>query len=564
MSALMIDGKAVKSIECKFATHVAPKDEDYDIHFIKERIHFEDGTSRPNIRRRVNFERPFWITNEGYRNHKDKKEFEELDKVSSFKCPEYRLRDQLARALGMGWNRQASVRDLAASPYVYGTDMMSTSYLKWSYHQRWGETFSPFTISVADTETDMLSDSGEIMMMTHSFGSEVYTAVQERFFKGQINVIQRLHAAFELYLGDVKEERKINWVVEIVPTEIDVVRNCINHAHKHQPDFMVFWNIDFDMTKMLDACKRANVDPKDIFSDPSLPENERHFFYKRGKDKRITQSGVVKTIEPADNWHTAFTPASFYMVCGMAIYRKIRLAKGKEKYGLDAVLKKNIKRKKLKFKETDHLSAARWHIAMQRDYPIEYVIYNVFDCIGVELLDEATNDVRIAMPSACYISDLSLYPSQPRRLADEAAVELLAENRVWCSTSSEMVTELDAITPENSGWITTLEATMLAPPRVVMLKNMPKVYGNYRTHVGDLDVTGAYPNNQVLLNVSKYTNTRELISIQDIDDDTRRIQGLNLSGGRTNAIEFCHTMLRLPTLPQLWQLVQQELAANPM
>lgn len=456
MTGLVIDGKAVKSIECKFATHVAPKDEDYDIHLIKERIHFEDGTSRPNLRRRENFERPFYVTQQGHRNHKDKKEFEELDKVSSFKCPEFRLRDQLARALGMGWNKKASVRDLSDSPYVYGTDMLSTSYLKWSYHKHWGETFTPFTIGVADTETDMLSDSGEIMMMTHSFGEHVYTAIQERFFKGHMNVEQRLRACFDKYLGEEKEKRNIKWEIEIVPTEIDVVRNCINHAHKHQPDFMVFWNINFDMKKMLEACTRAGVDPKDIFSDPGLPEKERYFYYKEGKDRRVTQSGVVKTIEPADNWHTAFTPASFYMVCGMAIYRRIRLAKGKEKYGLDAVLKKNLKRRKLKFEETNHLSGARWHITMQRDYPFEYVIYNVFDCIGVELLDEETNDIRINMPSQCYISDFSLFPSQPKRLADEIAVELMNDNRVWCSTGPEMANEHDDITIGNDQWINDL------------------------------------------------------------------------------------------------------------
>lgn len=495
MSALVIDGKPVKSIECKFAVHVAPKDEDYDLHLVKEQVHFEDGTSTRRLVRRENFKRPFYVTKQGYRNHQDKKEFEEIDKVDTFRCPEYLLRPTLAKALGRGWDRQSSVRDLAASPYVYGTDMLSTTYLKWFYHKKWGPTFTPFTIGVADTETDMLSDSGEIMMMTHSCGSEVYTAIQERFFKGQINVMSRLREAFDKYLGAEKEARGINWVVEIVPTEIDVVKGAIGHAHKVQPDFMVFWNVDFDMTKIEDACKRAGVHPKDIFSDPSLPEHERSYYYKRGKEKRITESGVVKTIEPADNWHTVYTPASFYVVCGMAIYRRIRLAKGKEKYGLDAVLKKNLKRRKLKFTQTDHLSGARWHIAMQRDYPIEYVIYNVFDCIGVELLDEETNDIRINMPSQCYVSDFALFPSQPRRLADEIAVELMEENRVWCSTGPEMKTDFDAETVENSGWINNIVhwySNVLVknlsncgkPLRALSTKLLPECSSGYANHVG--------------------------------------------------------------------------------
>lgn len=104
---------------------------------------------------------------------------------------------------------------------------------------------------------------------------------------------------------------------------------------------------------------------------------------------------------------------------------------------------------------------------------------------------------------------------------------------------------------------------MVAPIGVRMLRNLFGLYTNVRTHVGDLDVTGAYPNNQIMLNVSKYTNTRELIDIEGVTEDTRRLQGINLSGGRTNAIEFCCEMFKLPTLPNLLNLVQQEIAANP-
>lgn len=45
---------------------------------------------------------------------------------------------------------------------------------------------------------------------------------------------------------------------------------------------------------------------------------------------------------------------------------------------------------------------------------------------------------------------------------------------------------------------------------------------------------------------------RELIDIDGIDDYTRRMQGINIaSGGSTNAVEFCTTMLGFPQLTEL-------------
>ncbi|MFO5854981.1 hypothetical protein, partial [Klebsiella pneumoniae] len=47
-----------------------------DAHFVKERIHFEDGTTANNLRMWENYQRPFWITAKGMRNHKEKKDYE--------------------------------------------------------------------------------------------------------------------------------------------------------------------------------------------------------------------------------------------------------------------------------------------------------------------------------------------------------------------------------------------------------------------------------------------------------------------------------------------------------
>jgi hypothetical protein len=51
-------------------------------------------------------------------------------------------------------------------------------------------------------------------------------------------------------------------------------------------------------------------------------------------------------------------------------------------------------------------------------------------------------------------------------------------------------------------------------------------------------------------NISKETTKKELISIEGVSNRTQRIQGINFSGGYSNAIEFCTDLFGMPTLDQ--------------
>lgn len=66
-----------------------------------------------------------------------------------------------------------------------------------------------------------------------------------------------------------------------------------------------------------------------------------------------------------------------------------------------------------------------------------------------------------------------------------------------------------------------------------------------------LDVAASYPNNECVLNISKETTKREICDIEGISEEVYRMQGINLSGGRTNASEYCQTMFGLPTMDKM-------------
>lgn len=550
--------------ECRFAFYAQSNRDDSDVHLVKEIHHFADGTTKPYLRTIKNHKRPFYVTKKGAQNHKSKKEFELMDNLIRFDSTQCKLKDAVASALNMQWSR-GTMRDLQASPYLYGTDITSTALLKQSYQDRYPDTITPFKIACFDTETDVLHGTNEIVMATISFKERVFTVVKKSFVAGYSNVIERLQVLAQLYLGEVIAARNITMEFMLVDTEIDIVRATIGKAHEWKPDFLAIWNILFDMDKMITACEKAKVHPADIFNDPQLPRQYRHFEFKIGAAKKVTASGKTMNFKPAQRWHTVFSPASFYLVDAMCAYRQVRQGSAEEpSYALDNILKKHLKRGKLKFTQADQYSGLEWHKVMQEKHPLEYVIYNQFDCISMEMLDEKTLDLQLSMPLFSGCSDFSHFNSQPRRTCDrlDGYVKHYDPPRVMATTASEMAEDFDDETVALSDLIVALRAERVVDNGICIIEENPHMVTNIRIGQSDLDVSAAYPTNEIVANISKETTRKELISVQGVDEVTKRMNAINFSAGHVNAIEFCTSMLNMPMLDALLDDFNRELQAG--
>jgi hypothetical protein len=482
----MSKAPAIVGYECRHATYSRNR-EHQDIHFVKEVIHYDDGTTKPNTRIIKNFKRSVYVTKKGAQNHKSKKEWEDLVNLNEFKCTQAEMQSTVARALGTPWFR-GSMRQLQDSPYVYGTDIDSTALVKQKYIEKYPTLNTPYTVAVFDTETDVVSGdkNKEIIMATVSFKDRVFTCVNENFVKRYHDPIQRIKELAKKYIGDTIDARKINLEIKLVPKEIDIVIACMEKAHQWKPDFLAVWNVDFDMTKILAACERAGVDPKDILNDPSVPEEYRYFNYRRGPAKKITASGVVQVFKPAQRWHTVESPASFYWIDAMCAYRQIRQGSQEEQsYALDYLLNKHLKISKLKFTQADAYRGLQWHQFMQAEYPLEYTVYNVFDCVSMELLEEKTTDLSISLPMYSGCSDFSRFNSQPRRTVDDLHNFCLENGKVIASTSSKMKDDSDDLTAELSDWIVMLPSNLVTDSGLKIVDENPHLPTAIRAHTSD-------------------------------------------------------------------------------
>lgn len=553
-----------------------PKGEQDDVHYVKEVVHLKDGTTRNRMQPWKNFKRDFYITQTGHQLHKEKKEWESLKKLQKFTCTQSEMPWRIANCLnamkrpdGQWVSYQfGKEQELLNSPYVYGADIKSTALLKKRYQDKWPDLTTPATMAAFDIETDTINGRWEeIIMASLTFGNRAVTAILKSFVHGYADAEARIRVIAEKHLGETMKARGIepeNWDIVFCDDEVGIIRECFGRAHIWQPDFVAIWNINFDLPKVLGALKRAGVDPADIFCDPSIPEAYRFFRYKVGKAKLTTASNKVKPKKWVEQWHTVFCPSSFYFVDQGCAYKQIRTGQGDEpSYGLDAILKKHEAGAKLKIvKAADDYQGLEWHQFMQKHYPLEYCVYNLGDTIPMEVLNEKTLDLKLTMPMMAGISDMEDFSSQPRCSADNLHFFLLSKEHVIGTTGNDLEHPLDKYCVTREGWITTLPAHTVADNGLKLLEDWPDQPTNIRSHTGDLDVKAAYPTNGTVMNVSKDTTVREMYKIEGIDFETQREQGINLSAGHTNAVEFCTEIFGLPNPHEMLEMFMEDEGIN--
>lgn len=549
--------------ECRHVTYCKPPNNDYsapDLHVVKEIVHTRDGRFIPHMRMWKNFERPFGITKEGARNHTQKKEWEKIENLRLYKTRQCDLVQKAARAIEYR-GRVFNLRELCNSPYIYGADIKSTAVLKHDYQAKFPELNTPSISAPYDLETDMVHGTEDPIMAAFAFQSTVYTVIDKAFVSGQANVEARLQTMLMEHLGEIVERRKIKWVIEFVDGPVAILKRTFEHIHKHKPDFLSIWNIIFDIPKTIETLIKYGEDPAQIMSDPAVPEAYRFYNWWEGSKTKLMQNGKQSPLKNHERWHTFTCPASYIAIDAMCVYAQIRNQMQKEQsYSLDSILRKELERGKLKFTGITSVTegTAEWHTEMQSKFPLEYILYNFFDVVGMQELDDKIQDLSLTVPMFSGCSDYANFNSQPRRMVDDlhyycldVKTEEYPNGVMIGTTGKEMIDEFDRMTIDNDGWIITLPAALVHDNGLQIIEHAPWLRTNFRGHTGDLDVSASYPTNEEVANISKETCRRELICIEGITLNEQKMVGINLSSGQTNAAEICMTLFKMPTFETL-------------
>ena len=572
--------------ECRFIIPVLTKTpgED-DWHIVKEVIHYKSGRTERKLRALKNYERPMWMTKPQFRNHKEKKESEHVEKLLVKKVRESDLRNEIAKALDKSWSRE-SKRELCSSPYVYGTDISASTIIKQMLYKRnWPNIVSSYSICYFDTETNMYDDDNTIIIASILFEGKVVLIVRKDMVHKYTDPHVRFQRMVDTYLKDrygKGDGKELPFDIEFVVAddEISIVKEAFKCIHAWKPDFLAIWNMNYDVPKVLDACKRAGVAPEDILCDPAIPKHMRYCKYKKGQDRKVTAAGKSQPLAPSAQWHTLFLTASFYVIDAMCSYRLLRLSQQElAYYDLDFVLKANKLGGKFKFAEADGYEKEAWHKFMQSNYIFEYMIYAIGDVYEMHLLEEKTKDLQSTLPGFAVTTDFWEFNSQPKRLRDAIFWDwLFKHNRIIATVGpqeKEVEAPVMAYGNENddgfdedevgledehdpatmkvlsrNGWVLTLPAhNNVLGLRLAL--HEPMLQTLIRAFTYDSDAVSAYPKAAIVTNYSKATTRKELTGVRGISESVFRLQNMNLVVGNVNANDYCRTMFKMPRSKQL-------------
>lgn len=585
----MSEPAEVKARECRFAIHIPTRSREYpDFHLVKEIVHYADGRVVPEVRFIKDYKRPFYVTKKPFQNHTDKKESEEIGKLTRYTSTQSELRFAVSRALGKGYS-PLPVEQLAASPYLYGSDVTSTTLIKQAYINKYPDTFTPYGVSTFDIETDVVHGTNDPILATLLYKGKMLHIAVKSYLNGYADPKERYLRTLQKYLGSYVEKHQLEVEFVIVDHPVELIRVALSRLHEWLPDFVGIWNIGFDVPRMLETLEKYNVQPEDIFCHPDVPKELRYCKYKKGSIKKVTASGAVKPKNPSEQWHSLLCPAGFWFIDQMSSYRFIRQgAQEEQEYNLDYILNKVLGVRKLSFEEASHLktSSIEWHVFMQKNYPFEYMVYNNFDSIGTYELELKTKDLSQSLPSGCGSTDFSKFDSQTKRFADGYYFYLLEKGEVigtlaprerkkdtpnfYEEETPDFIGESDdefSETQEDEeegmsdkdevmslrGWIVTLKAHM-SSLGLKIVKGIKGLQTMIRCFVYDSDAEAAYPSATAVGNVSRATTATEIIDISGIDESIFRKNNLNLLHGKVNSLEYCNEMFALPDLTKSLEL----------
>lgn len=609
-------GRKALGFEAKHITYIVDQEKGTnDALVVKEVVHLDDGTRLPRLKIVENYHRPYWITHKGRRNHQEKKDYELASNLQEYKSTQLNLAANIAKTLGNNPGHRPQQRMIQRSPYVYGSDVTSTCYMKSEYRDRYPDAVSFNTVAGGDIETDVVNGTDNIICMSVTHKKNVRLVYLKEWISDINDPIGETLREANRLIPSLIKDRELEIEVLIADTPAQVVMRCIEKLHEWKPDWFAFWNIDFDIGKIIKALQKEDIDLKVVFSDPSIPEKYKYFDYRKGNTQKTTASGKVMSINVEDRWNWVTHPATFQCIDSMTVYRVTRLAAGKEpSYSLDSILKKELNDSyevtigadcaedvqgfmkkahhmtdgkggfvyyyvngelelnfqpevlktgdtvevrmdfgKLKIPETDQYTGLRWHEVMQSKHKIVYGVYNIVDSIRLEQLDEKIMDLASSITQYSKNSDFKNFNSNPKRLCDDLHFWYLnrPNKSVIGTASDEMSHPLDVHVVSHEDWIVTLPSYMAAAEGLACVEEMESYRTLIFTHVADLDIVSTYPNVSQILNIARETTVMEFCQIAGIPAGIRREFGVNLTGGRVNAVEMSQKVLNAPTMEML-------------
>ena len=344
-----------------------------------------------------------WVTNPQFRVYSEKREWSKKTELDEYTTRYFDRAECLWNALNMEPGSRyrrlpfVNLNQQLSNPFVYGADIDFGVRMKWRF-QKLNGFRKPMTYNVGslDIETDV-NGTNQIILITFINGDgKTYVGILKEFYG-----YHTIKEAEDLWNSKVKEEfrSKLNKKalaaydkanplelhMQILDTELDLIKWIFDRIHECRPDFITIWNMGYDIPYILDRLQFRGVDPKDIICSPDVPPKFRVCWYKKDKGK--------KGDHITDHWDVFHCTDYTKYIDAMCMYGRLRKAKAREpSYQLNAIAGKELGAGKLEFGEEGE--DINDHYTMQAKKKVKYTVYNIVDVLLLRAMELKNNDTR--------------------------------------------------------------------------------------------------------------------------------------------------------------------------
>ena len=502
---------------------------------VSEILEYADGTTQPNLAVWKNPKVPVWITQEAWRIHPDKKEFEHVKYLDEHRF-RYNEKDrELFKLMNNGWSpnyiNPKQRNEIYTSPYVYGANIDVEALIAMHYKanlKKDNKIPQMPTTGFFDIERSLLPESeGKLPLISYVTENKVFLAMKRSFMYETRNGVENVPVALEdiiaanqehivplvqeLFdtnedLHEAKHKLPFEFYFHVADTEVEMLRWVFAKIHETKASFIGVWNIGFDIPTIMEVLEQNGVDPEELFCDPQLlSQGIKRTHYK--EDKRDVAHFTQK-------WHWLSTTSASQFVDSMSLYSYIRTVEGKDSsYGLGDILTKHGLGGKLKIGQTPELEAlqtADWHREMLKHHFVNYALYTIWDSMGLQLMEWINKDMTAMMVQAD-ITPVRFFPNQTIGVTNTMYEEKKAEGYIL-GTGKDIEASRDEDQITMGGAV--LEPLNLIGKGIKLIKEWPSMATRFYAWVSDVDFSGLYPNCVMLMNISKQTKVATMFAIK--------------------------------------------------
>lgn len=286
-------------------------------------------------------------------------------------------------------NNKTAKKNLHHYPYVLATDYPYPNYFRceWMLHYHDYDMQYSLTKVFADIEVDGIDAPGfptaDICPINavavvdaetktvHSFLlRNPENPLIEQFEKGIPNFIDKCHKTFDESYG------KLNYEIHMYDTEIDMITEVFRLFNTLARDFILFWNMAFDIPYFIDRIKALGHDPMKIMCDPEFIQDELYYRKDHRHHDFKTKNDVFTC-----------TSKSVYLD-QMSQYIKIRKARSELKtVRLNAIAKAELNDEKLDYSDEANIKTLPYE-----NYEL-FVLYNIKDTLLQYGIEMKTHDI---------------------------------------------------------------------------------------------------------------------------------------------------------------------------